>query len=533
MKGDVVLPGYTVMSRLGSESSAMWLAREDATGEPVTLRFIAAPDPQVRERLVAALPILREVDHPHIAPLFDVVETPQGYVAVLGAADGGSLSAMVTQHGTLTFGQVVTACAPTAEGLAELHPHGIVHGAITLDDIVFTLDGRPMVVGVGLLQAGAELPTARGSLAVEVISGAPPSPKSDTYSMATVAVVAMTGYLPQRPLAIGGLPPAVQAVLERSLDHPPARPDIGVLANSLYTIADPEPVELAAEEVEGTGTMPTVKEPLAGSVPVSDPAPAGDIASYMRESVPGRRARRSTEPADANAEASTSESAAVSDAPTSRRAARPAERRRGDAESGRGGGRRAGKSRKDGAWVAIALAAVLLAVGGFFFLSDDDPLPGAEVGNPGGTAEAPVDLCGGPQPAPTAAPPTVTDWTQEVQRLYELRAQAFNEVNAELLCQVYAPTSTGLAADAELLQTYADEGVRTENLSFEVITAEVVSQNPGQVILSITDRQPEYTLVDDDGNLVETKAAMGDETWEAELIPVADEGATAPTWRLG
>ncbi|HEU0040712.1 MAG TPA: protein kinase, partial [Jiangellaceae bacterium] len=320
MEGDVVLPGYTVVRRLGSGDSAMWLAREDATGEPVTLRFIAAANAGVRQRLVAALPTLQSIDHPHIAPLFDVVETPQGYVAVLGAAEGGSLAAIVAQHGTLTFGQVITACAPIADGLAEFHQHGIVHGAITLDDIVFTLDGRPMIVGVGLLQAGAEFPSARGSLAPEVLSGAPPSPKADTYSLATVAVVAMTGYLPQRPLVIDGLPPSAQAVLERALGQPPMRPDAGTLANALYTIADPEPVELATEQVEGTGSLPTVTEPLAGT------APGGDISSYMRESVPGRRARRSAESADADAPVE--EPAAEPDAPAGRRSARPAEGRR-------------------------------------------------------------------------------------------------------------------------------------------------------------------------------------------------------------
>ena len=47
-----------------------------------------------------------------------------------------------------------------------------------------------------------------------------------------------------------------------------------------------------------------------------------------------------------------------------------------------------------------------------------------------GEASVPVDLCGGPQPAPTEEPPEVSDWTQVVQSLYALRTEAFNEVDA-------------------------------------------------------------------------------------------------------
>ena len=53
----------------------------------------------------------------------------------------------------------------------------------------------------------------------------------------------------------------------------------------------------------------------------------------------------------------------------------------------------------------------------------------------------------------------------------------------QALCEVYAPTSQVLADDAELLQLYADAGVHTEGLAFEVVTAELVSQEGGRVVL--------------------------------------------------
>lgn len=185
----------------------------------------------------------------------------------------------------------------------------------------------------------------------------------------------------------------------------------------------------------------------------------------------------------------------------------------------------------------MVLAILLLVAGAVVvvrqFMGSDDTLPDAGSGSPSGDAEAPVDLCGGPQPAPTATPAAVTDWTQEVQRLYSLREQAFEELDAQLLCQVHSPTNTVLATDVETLQAWSDAGIRADGLTMEVVTAELVSQQAGKVVLDITERVQPYDLVDEDGEVVERKEGTPENTWRAELVAVADEGNPVPTWRFG
>jgi hypothetical protein len=181
--------------------------------------------------------------------------------------------------------------------------------------------------------------------------------------------------------------------------------------------------------------------------------------------------------------------------------------------------------------VVLLLIAGAVIIGMQLFGGDDE-LPEAGLGSPDSVDATQADLCGGPRPAPEEEPAEVSDWTQEVQRLNSLRARAFEEIDAELLCQVYAPTSAGLVADVELLQQYADAGVRTQNLSFEVIDAELLEQNGGTVVLEISDRLPPYQLVDEEGEVVQEVEAT-EQTWRAELVPIADEGSETPTWRLG
>jgi hypothetical protein len=164
---------------------------------------------------------------------------------------------------------------------------------------------------------------------------------------------------------------------------------------------------------------------------------------------------------------------------------------------------------------------------------EDNPQAGPGTGSSPVDTEATTDLCGGPQPAPTAAPARVTDWTQEVQRLYSLRAEAFAESNPELLCQVHAPTNPVLAEDAALLEEYADAEVRTEGLEFQVVNAELVSLEGGRATVRITQRIPDYRLVDESGNVEQEIDGTPEDTWEATLVAVADEGGETSSWRFG
>lgn len=617
MQGLETPAGYTVTRRLGSDASAMYLAREDATGASVTLRHVGQVGPQVRDRLRMAAQALSTIDHPHVIPFLDIVDGPGGIVVILGAAEGGSLAGIIGARGVLPPGEVVTACAPVAEGLTEIHRRGIVHGDLTLDDIVFSLDGRPMVAGVGLVQAGVPLRVGQRSRPVppEVQAGSPPGPPADVYGLVTAAVVALTGYLPSARLSLPAVPPATQALLASALDPVPSRrPPVSSIGNVFFAVADPAPVELVLEENHATtGTMRAVFDaPVMGA--------EDDVAAFMRRSTStGRRARRRAESADlrevpevgtpgaigglvAPAEAGAGgvgtgpdgvgagPTAPTGPIRTSRRgrrsrseeppagpagggardrvddgvdvpvpggvlsddrrpdagrapsattaapAAKQSRRRRGAPPSPSGDEDTAGPKRKDRLWIVSTLVALLVVAGvaivGWRVFGDDTPNEGPGSGATSGESDAPTDLCGGPQPAPTVPPPTVTDWTQEIQRLYSLRAQAFEESDPELLCQVHAPTNGTLADDAQTLEDYADADVHTEGLVFEVVNAELVSQEGGRATVTITQRTPPYTLVNEDGAVEQEMEGFAEMTWEADLVAVANPDGTS-SWRFG
>jgi Protein kinase domain len=518
----VHVPGYAVDGPLGANGT-VWAAREEVTGAPVALRLLPLPDPAARERARRQVAMLTAVDHPHVLPLLGVVDVPGALVLVLELAEGGSLDNLLAARGTLGPGEVVTACAPVAQALAELHAHGIVHGHVAPDSVLFSADGRPMLANLG----AAASPHGQGNersriVPPELQAGYPPQPGSDVYGLAAVAVRSLTGYVPNQAVILPGIPPATQSALAQAMHpDPDRRPAAESLANALFVLADPEPVILAADSA-----AVSVPSPVEMAAPEGAGEAAVETAPAPRSRRAARRARAAASGAPEATPAATPAPAATVDAPTAPPEAEPESRRR----------RRRRPRRVDLARIAMVVAIPVILAGAVFaglqlWGGDADPeaLPDATRLTSPGEADVPVDLCGGPQPAPTEQPPAVTDWTQVVQSLYGLRTEAFNEVDAQALCDVYAPTSQVLADDIELLQMYTDAGVHTQGLDFEVVTAELVSQEAGRVVLQITDRLPPYQLVDSSGEVKAEKEGLPEATWQAVLVPAPD----ASGWRFG
>jgi len=544
----VYVPGYAVEGPLGSDGNpSVWVAREEAGGRRVALKLLPLTDPEARERARREVALMTAVDHPHVLPVYGVVDVPGALVVVLELADGGSLADLLAARGTLSPGEVVTVCAPTAQALAELHTLGLVHGDVSPEAVLFSADGRPMLADLGLSHiAGghvADLGVVPGFSAPEVVAGYPAQPGSDVYGLAAVALRALTGYVPTQAILLPGIPPATQGALAQAMHPDPTRrPDAASLGNALFVLADPEPV--------GIGDVPVVDADEPATPPPHRSRRAAREAEDEHDTPPAMG--RSISPAHATEAlpdpvprvagpaAGTVHPAEVMTPPHRRRrlAAEPEPRsRRPEAEPEPRSGRRRGRLRRVDVMrvIALVIAIPVIVAGAAFAVmqltngGDPESLPGADRLNSPGEAEVPVDLCGGPQPAPTEEPPEVSDWTQVVQSLYVLRTEAFAEVDASALCDVYAPTSQVLAEDAELLQLYADAGVHTEGLAFEVVTAELVSQEGGRVALEITDRLPPYQLVDESGEVVAEKEGLPEATWQAELVPAPD----ASGWRFG
>lgn len=602
---DFRVPGFVVEHQLdGSASGALYAAYEESTGRPVALKRLRLDGRVDRERIKQQAAALARLSHPHLLPLLGLAETADGVVLVLDRADGGSLAQIIEQRQVLTPGEVVTACAPIAQALEVIHRRGLVHGDVIPEQMLFAIDGRPMLAGLGmssLVGAAPGNPWADPEyLAPEVARGHPPTAASDVYGLAAVAVVALLGSTQAaRQLTQYGVDPKTAAVLNDALDPNPARrPSATDLVDALFALAAPEPVLLPDEFEEAMTDQGGYVEPLvppdpvppavpfgtaeqlssapaASLPPLSPPAmpsgappalPAGPpptlppVAPAARSSDladtpvpaplglddtgerPGRRSRRTHRgPAvDDSAGDTGSTTQQIPEAPaTSERAGRKGDKSgRPDRPAAKpdGGGRRSKRPVR-----RVLLAALLIGpvIAGLVwlgpklidFVSGSGSTGASDAAATMSAEEARQEaaaLCGA-APAPSEPPPDPADWQTVVADLYDIRAQAFAELDASLLCQVYAPTSNGLVSDLQQLNTYKDAGVKVEGMTFNVESVQLVGKEGTRVFLEISDSVPAYTVVAKDGTVLSEVDGVETASWRAELIPAPD----GKSWLFG
>jgi hypothetical protein len=155
------VPGYHLRGCLARSVSTS-VHRVEAIGRPgrilVVKHLETRPDPASLAAVRQVAEVLRALRHPNVLPVLDVVDTGSGIALVLPFAPAGSLAeAMDRSPAGLPPVMIAEVGARIADGLAALHEHGVVHGAITARSVHFDARGRPVLAdtGIALLRDGA------------------------------------------------------------------------------------------------------------------------------------------------------------------------------------------------------------------------------------------------------------------------------------------------------------------------------------------------------------------------------------------
>lgn len=456
------LSGYDVQSLLGF----------GATGEVWRAVELATGETVALKRLregadVAALQreaaLLSGLDTPYVVRLRAVV----GSVLVLDHAAGGSLATLLARRGALDPGEVVTVAAPLAQALAAAHARGLVHGDVTPANVLFTADGMPLLSDLGLARlAGERLATVDGTAEYvdpAVAAGDDPDAAADVWALAAVCHHLLAGAPPHGGSSVG-------EVLSSAVAG--ERAPLGLLAP----------------------TAPRALVEVVEAALVADPAARPDAAAFAG------MVRRAHAAAPVRLTGGLPAAGPVPEVRPTHvvRAAVPAPasvlRRRRPPTS-----------------VLVPAGAVLLlalaAVGGW------------QLGRTGGAEAAAL-------PPAVASPSPSPDWDAVLEGLDRARASAFAAADLELLQEVYAPASPGLAADRALLQDLLDRGQTAHGLRHEVRSVEVLQVARDSARLRVVDVLSAYEIRDAAGDVVSDAAGREERPFLVEL-------SRAPAgWRL-
>lgn len=248
---DWVVGNYRILHRIASGGmGVVYKAFDTSLERTVALKFLSpnrTTDRAERDRLLREARAASALDHENIAAIHSVGETSDGQLFIdMGYYEGEDLATRMRRTPQLSIGESLDIASQIARGLAHAHAHDVVHRDIKPSNIILTHDGVAKVVDFGLAQyASPDDPTLSfnfaGTLAYmapERLRGKIVDCRSDIWSLGVLlyellarkqpfrgdgTATLLNAILNSEPEPVPELPPALQGILNRTLEKDPAR----------------------------------------------------------------------------------------------------------------------------------------------------------------------------------------------------------------------------------------------------------------------------------------------------------------------
>src|SRR5438270_1874884 len=129
--GTILAERYRIVGLLGRGGMGeVYRADDIKLGQPVALKFLPeslARDAEAREGFVAEVRIGRQVSHPSVCRLYDLIEIDSHLCLSMEYIDGEDLATLLKRIGRLPVDKAVELARDIAAGLAAAHDKGVIH----------------------------------------------------------------------------------------------------------------------------------------------------------------------------------------------------------------------------------------------------------------------------------------------------------------------------------------------------------------------------------------------------------------------
>jgi len=296
------LAHYEIEGRLGEGGSGVvYRGRDLRLDREVAIKVLAdalRDDELAWARLLREARLASQLNHPHIAAIYDLGEEDDCAYIVMEYVEGLALSDIIP-FGGIPGEQLGRYGAQIGSALAFAHDHGVIHGDLKGSNIIVTPEGDIKLLDFGLGRriprngmakvTSSCLPLADGGaaagtlpyLAPEVLRGHPSSRESDVWALGVLLYQMATGELPFNggtpfelsveimvgaPAKLAQLPEPFRAKLRTCLEKDPnARSiQVGELTSALEgTLEGAKPPFLANPDAAPTTAAEPTATPLA------------------------------------------------------------------------------------------------------------------------------------------------------------------------------------------------------------------------------------------------------------------------------
>jgi len=203
--------GYTISRELHASSrSHVFLATDDATGQPVVLKMPSVDlheDAHYLDGFLLEEWVARRLHSPHVLKPFNADRPRQHIYVAMEFVDGQTLTQWLTDHPKPDLDSVRSLVAQIAKGLQAFHSKEMLHQDLRPANVMIDRAGTAKIIDFasthvaglseGTLQARAD--AIAGTLqytAPEYFSGDGGSARSDLFSLAVLTYEMLTGQLP-------------------------------------------------------------------------------------------------------------------------------------------------------------------------------------------------------------------------------------------------------------------------------------------------------------------------------------------------
>jgi hypothetical protein len=288
--GTIIAGRYRIAGVLGSGGMGeVYRAEDTKLDQTVALKFLPARlarDPILLGRLHDEVRLGRQIAHPNVCRIYDIVDWETSHFVAMEFVDGEDLSRLLKRIGRISHDKAVEIARGIAAGLLAAHVKGILHRDLKPANIMIDSRGEARVMDFGLaLVSGEHDGTISGTpayMAPELFDAHPATVQSDLYALGLVMYELFTGKrvhnahtMPERlrdltsdittpSSVVRDIDPAVERVILRCLHHDPAQrprsareviqalPGGDPLAAAMAAGETPSPRIVAAAGAEGT-----------------------------------------------------------------------------------------------------------------------------------------------------------------------------------------------------------------------------------------------------------------------------------------
>ena len=265
---------YTLGACLGQGGfGAVYEATHQETGQRVAIKFLHESKqllPEVQNRFVREVSLLKRLDHENIVSLFDAGLHEGMIYCTMELVECGSLKEILSQRQTIPWREAVEVAVQICHALDHAHQRGCVHRDLKPANLYLSEDG---VVKLGDMGLARDLDSSRLTASGQTVGTwryMPPEQimgleqidgRLDLYALACILFEMIAGRVPFEG-------PNFASIFDQHLEAPPPRLDV---------VADDCPKPLA-----------DLVDQMLEKEPVNRPESAGIVAERLRVVLTGK-----------------------------------------------------------------------------------------------------------------------------------------------------------------------------------------------------------------------------------------------------